>query len=36
MKRLNKVFLTVRIMPVANVEKEERYRVSKVRSLPGQ
>ncbi|KAG8830264.1 hypothetical protein FRC18_008356 [Serendipita sp. 400] len=29
------VFLTVRIMPVAHVEKEDRYRVTKVRSLPG-
>ncbi|KAG8800880.1 hypothetical protein FRC19_008514 [Serendipita sp. 401] len=29
------VFLSVRIMPVAHVEKADRYRVTKVRSLPG-
>jgi KUP system potassium uptake protein len=30
------VFLSVRIMPTAHVEKEERYRITKVRSLPGE
>ncbi|PVG00638.1 potassium transporter [Serendipita vermifera] len=29
------VFLSVRIMPIAHVEKENRYRITKVRSLPG-
>ncbi|KAG8798547.1 hypothetical protein FRC16_007060 [Serendipita sp. 398] len=29
------VFLSVRIMPIAHVEKEDQYRVTKVRSLPG-
>lgn len=29
------VFLSVRIMPIAHVEKEEQYRINKVRSLPG-
>ena len=29
------VFLSVRIMPVAHVRKENQYRVTKVRSLPG-
>ena len=30
------VFLSVRIMPIAHVPKEERYRITKVRSLPGE
>ncbi|KAG8832168.1 hypothetical protein FRC17_001875, partial [Serendipita sp. 399] len=29
------IFLSVRIMPIAHVEKEDQYRVTKVRSLPG-
>jgi len=29
------VFLSVRIMPVAHVDKEEQYRINKVRTLPG-
>jgi KUP system potassium uptake protein len=29
------VFLSVRIMPMAHVDKEEQYRINKVRTLPG-
>lgn len=31
-----KIFLSVRIVPMAHVPQEERYRITKVRTLPGE